>query len=156
MSVDYCPRDHRGWYSLGQIYELLGADDYAVEYYSRAAALTESERIFVRLGECYIARGQLEQGLKCLQKASMFPEATPSIHLKIGHVYAQMQYFDKSLEHFRRWAASLNPSELRDNGDMLHDAQVVVAAQALAQDEIRAGHWKRAAFWRELLQSKAI
>lgn len=136
---------------MGQIYELLGADNYAIEYYSRAASLTCDERIFIKLGERYFSRGQMEQSLKTFLEASTCSESPPSVHLHIGYVYYQMGRFDDALTHFIKWADS-DPK--LDDAKLYHNSHLMTAARMLAQNELDMGHWKQAAFWEELVPSR--
>lgn len=39
MYIDLDRRDYRAWFGLGQAYELLGMQNYALHYYHRATAL---------------------------------------------------------------------------------------------------------------------
>ena len=47
-------KDYRGWYGLGQAYELLNMHNYALHYYQRGAALRPYDvRMWQAMGMCY-------------------------------------------------------------------------------------------------------
>ena len=54
QAVDISPRDYRAWYGLGQAYELMGMQHYALYYYRRAATLRPTDsRMWTAMGQCY-------------------------------------------------------------------------------------------------------
>lgn len=47
-------KDYRGWYGLGQAYELLNMHNYALHYYQRGTALRPYDvRMWQAMGMCY-------------------------------------------------------------------------------------------------------
>jgi anaphase-promoting complex subunit 8 len=54
QAVDISARDYRAWYGLGQAYELMGMQHYALYYYRRATSLRpEDSRMWCAMGQCY-------------------------------------------------------------------------------------------------------
>lgn len=54
MSIDINKKDYRGWYGLGQAYELLNMPNYSLYYYQHGAALRPYDvRMWQAMGTCY-------------------------------------------------------------------------------------------------------
>ena len=69
-AVDVNRKDYRAWYGLGQTYELLEMQLYALFYYQRAASLRPYDpKMWQAVGSCYDKIGKPLQSIKAYKRA---------------------------------------------------------------------------------------
>lgn len=68
--VDIDQRDYRGWYNLGQIYELLQVYHHALYYYWHTTSLRPTDpRMWTAVANCLEHEGRLGESMACLERA---------------------------------------------------------------------------------------
>lgn len=76
--VDINRKDHKAWYGLGQAYEILGMNLYALFYFQRASSLRPRDsKIWQAIGSCYDKIEKPIQSIKAYQQA-LKADARPS------------------------------------------------------------------------------
>jgi anaphase-promoting complex subunit 8 len=65
-------KDYRAWYGLGQAYELLQMNLYALYYYNKATSLKPYDpRMWIALGSCYESISKYKEAIKCYERARL-------------------------------------------------------------------------------------
>lgn len=68
--VDINRKDYKAWYGLGQTYEILGMNLYALFYFQRAASLRPRDpKMWQAIGSCYNKIDKPIQSIKALKQA---------------------------------------------------------------------------------------
>ncbi|KPI86993.1 hypothetical protein ABL78_3946 [Leptomonas seymouri] len=66
-------RDYRGWYNLGQIYELLEAYHHALYYYWHTTSLRPADPgMWVAVANCLEHDGRVAESIACLERAETY------------------------------------------------------------------------------------
>ncbi|VDK40812.1 unnamed protein product [Gongylonema pulchrum] len=70
MLADTDPQDYRGWYGLGQLYDILKMPSYSLYYYQKAHTCRPNDsRMLVALGEVYVRLSRIADAQNCYLKA---------------------------------------------------------------------------------------
>lgn len=159
--IEERPGDFRGWFGLGQMYDLLDMHQLALEYYCRASRLANDHRVFTAIGDCYLIRGQAEHALKAFERALEAPLAPSSVHLKVGLAHSRCIPGDlrgggdhsashrSAIQHYRIYL-DLNPALLAVDRPI--DDQIVrEAILAVAKDDEANGDHMKATIWFSIL-----
>jgi tetratricopeptide (TPR) repeat protein len=144
------PQDFKGWFGLGQVYELLESYTFALEHYSRAAHLVPSDyRIHWALGNCFSLRGQHERALGAFERSISCPGAPMDVHLQIGATLNKMKQSQEAIQHFRCYLET-NPA-LIHSPTSIDDPILRSAIISVAQDDQAKGDHLKATLWFSLL-----
>ncbi|PJF16977.1 Anaphase-promoting complex subunit Apc8 [Paramicrosporidium saccamoebae] len=144
------PNDFRGWFGLGQIYELLDSLPLALEFFSRACRLAPNDhRAYTGLGNCFLLNGQLGQALTAFQKAIECRDAPTDVYLSLGAVYIKMKKLQEAISHFRYYLDS-NPAIL-NSPEPVTDPTLQAAILSVAKDDQSKGDYLKATLWFSLL-----
>ncbi len=160
-AIESRPGDFRGWFGLGQMYDLLDMHQLALEYYCRASRLASDHRIFTAIGDCYLIRGQGEHALRAFERALEAPFAPSSVHLKVGLAHSRCISRDSrgggeasdshrlAIQHYRTYLEK-NPALLA--ADRPIDDQIVrEAILTVAKDDEANGDHMKATIWLSIL-----
>lgn len=72
-AVELNERDYRGWYNLGQIYELLEAYHHALYYYWHTTSLRPADPgMWVAVANCLEHDGRVAESIACLERAETY------------------------------------------------------------------------------------
>eukprot|EP01066_Platyproteum_vivax_P006077 Platyproteum_vivax@DN1912_c0_g1_i2.p1 len=115
-------RDYRGWYGLGQAYELLGNKRWALVYYTKASSMRPYDyRFWMAQAACYEDAANWTMVTRCCRKAESFGEPD-------GHALRQLA------------AASQRACEAQAAADafvcLIHKFNQALAGPALADDDM--------------------
>ncbi|KAG5483631.1 hypothetical protein CUR178_08298 [Leishmania enriettii] len=76
-AVDLNERDYRGWYNLGQIYELLEAYHHALYYYWHTTSLRPADPgMWVAVANCLEHDGRIAESIACLERAETYDSSS--------------------------------------------------------------------------------
>jgi predicted Zn-dependent protease len=104
------PDDPEAFFGLGLAQKRMGALDYAIENFSKAASLApEDEEIYRELGTAYLLKANLPEARKNLERARALSPLDALTYFSLGRVYAEQKLADEALQSFLR-AKELNPS----------------------------------------------
>ncbi|KAJ3451818.1 cell division cycle protein 23 [Anaeramoeba flamelloides] len=104
--VELAPRDYRAWYGLGHVYELLQLPLFALYYFNKTVQLRPFDsRLWCALGNCHESLGQIQNAIKCYQRAEQNKDQKgylPFKHLAnlfetIGEIDTAAFYWQKTL-----------------------------------------------------------
>ncbi|KAK6035994.1 tetratricopeptide repeat protein, partial [Cooperia oncophora] len=69
-AIEVDPQDYRGWYGLGQMYDIIKMPTYSLFYYQQAhLCKPQDSRMLVALGDVYQKMGRLRNAEKCFISA---------------------------------------------------------------------------------------
>ncbi|EGT47863.1 CBN-MAT-3 protein [Caenorhabditis brenneri] len=72
-AIEIDSTDHRGWYGLGQMYDIMKMPTYSLFYYQEAQKCKPHDsRLLVALGEVYSKINKIEDAEKCFTGAYLF------------------------------------------------------------------------------------
>ena len=105
-AVDINPRDYRAWYGLGQTYEILQMNYYALHYYRKASTLRPYDsRMWTALGNCFESLERYDSAIDCYERAvrhgdreGIAPHKLGMLHRKKGDDESAARYFKIYLE----------------------------------------------------------
>nr|CCM13770.1 hypothetical protein, conserved [Leishmania guyanensis] len=76
-AVELNERDYRGWYNLGQIYELLEAYHHALYYYWHTTSLRPADPgMWVAVANCLEHDGRIAESIACLERAETYDSSS--------------------------------------------------------------------------------
>lgn len=76
-AVELNERDYRGWYNLGQIYELLEAYHHALYYYWHTTSLRPADPgMWVAVANCLEHDGRVAESIACLERAESYDQSS--------------------------------------------------------------------------------
>ncbi|VDN05838.1 unnamed protein product [Thelazia callipaeda] len=80
--------DYRGWYGLGQLYDILKMPSYSLYYYQQAhKCKPDDSRMLVALGEVYVRLNQIADAQKCFLKAYKVGDVEGTALMLLGKLY---------------------------------------------------------------------
>ncbi|KAG5484500.1 hypothetical protein LSCM1_07871 [Leishmania martiniquensis] len=87
-AVELNERDYRGWYNLGQIYELLEAYHHALYYYWHTTSLRPADPgMWVAVANCLEHDGRIAESIACLERAETYDSsASPSYPVYVRRI----------------------------------------------------------------------
>ncbi|MGD0624843.1 MAG: M48 family metalloprotease [Thermodesulfobacteriota bacterium] len=102
------PDDPEAFFGLGLAQKRMGALDWAIENFSKAASLApEDGEIYRELGTAYLLKANLPEAQKNLERARALSPSDGVTHFYLGRVYAEQKLADEALQSFLR-AKELN------------------------------------------------
>jgi anaphase-promoting complex subunit 8 len=136
-AVSLNPRDYRAWYGLGQTYELLGLQTYALHYYKRAAALRPDDaRMWCAIGMCYecaeLRRPDL--AMSSYRRALQSNDSEGLALARLAKLHVAARQMDEAAHYYR-----LNLHRLEEQGAMgeeLLDALCFLAMHATSSGRL--------------------
>ncbi|KAG8343628.1 putative Tetratricopeptide repeat [Trypanosoma vivax] len=119
-AVDLDQRDYRGWYNLGQIYELLQFYHHALYYYWQTAALRPTDpRMWSAVANCLDREGRTREAMQCLEHAETCEnprsEFYPPLVRRLGLYYLSMHEMERAVTYLEKLVAA----EARKREDVL-------------------------------------
>ncbi len=101
-ATDINPKDHRGWYSLGQVYELLEMS-HAWFYFKKATILRPYDaRMWCALASCYEKGSRIEEAIKCYQRAECNNDNEGGATFKLAELYDKLGEVDHAMHYFTK------------------------------------------------------
>lgn len=103
------PFNYKSWYGLGQVYELLGNDQLALEHYCQARFCSKIDfRVPLSIGKLYLKRNQPEAAVKSLIEASDCTSSPPDVLLELGNIfYSHLRRLDDALRVYYKYFEEL-------------------------------------------------
>lgn len=90
-------------YTLGLALESVNDAAGAIAAYQRAILLdAQYLRPRINLGNLYLARDNFDEGINCLSEAFRIESANFEVNNNLGAVYAKMERWSSSIEHYER------------------------------------------------------
>lgn len=118
--ADVNPKDYRAWYGLGQTYELLDMQFYAIQYYNRATALRPFDcRMWSALAGVYEKLKRIPEAIQCNTRALLGADAQQTLQIlaKLGQLYDSLGQYSRACDAHQRYAV-LAEREERDAGEI--------------------------------------
>ncbi|EFO26723.1 anaphase promoting complex subunit 8/cdc23 family protein, variant [Loa loa] len=89
-AIEADSHDYRGWYGLGQLYDILKMPSYSLYYYQQAhKCKPDDSRMLVALGEVYVRLSQIPDAQKCFLKAYKVGDVEGTALMLLGKLYAK-------------------------------------------------------------------
>nr|CDP99107.1 BMA-MAT-3, isoform b [Brugia malayi] len=96
-AIEADSHDYRGWYGLGQLYDILKMPSYSLYYYQQAhKCKPDDSRMLVALGEVYIRLNQIPDAQKCFLKAYKVGDVEGTALMLLGKLYAKCNDNDQA------------------------------------------------------------
>nr|CCC89392.1 conserved hypothetical protein [Trypanosoma congolense IL3000] len=127
-AVDLDQRDYRGWYNLGQIYELLQFYHHALYYYWHTTTLRPTDpRMWSAVANCLDREGRTGEAMLCLEHAeaceSPKSDFYPPLVRRLGQYYLVTHKIERAVTYLEKLLAS----ETKKREDVLVAVPHVVA-----------------------------
>ncbi len=136
-AVDINDRDFRAWYALGQAYEILGLDSYALWYFHKACALRPNDaRMWVALGGCFEKTGRSVEAARSFERALNAGDAEGVALQRLARLHQRDKNLDRAAFFFKAILDSLDAAR----------AETPVVVEALI---FLAKHCMAKLFWKE-------
>jgi predicted Zn-dependent protease len=104
------PDDPEAFFGLGLAQKRMGALDWAIKNFLKAASLSPGDaEIYRELGIAYLLKANLPEARKNLERAQALSPLDPLTYFSLGRVYAEQKLKDEALQSFLR-AKKLNPN----------------------------------------------
>jgi anaphase-promoting complex subunit 8 len=89
-AVQVSPTDFRAWYGLGQTYELLNMNLYALYYYKQAAQLRPYDaRMWCAVGSTYVQLQRTDDAILAFERAVQQNDSDGVATQKLAALYSQ-------------------------------------------------------------------
>uniref|UniRef100_A0A915PR80 Cdc23 domain-containing protein n=1 Tax=Setaria digitata TaxID=48799 RepID=A0A915PR80_9BILA len=96
-AIEADSHDYRGWYGLGQLYDILKMPSYSLYYYQQAhKCKPDDSRMLVALGEVYVRLSQIPDAQKCFLKAYKVGDVEGTALMLLGKLYAKCNDNDQA------------------------------------------------------------
>ncbi|CAG9536595.1 unnamed protein product [Cercopithifilaria johnstoni] len=96
-AIEADSHDYRGWYGLGQLYDILKMPSYSLYYYQQAhKCKPDDSRMLVALGEVYVRLNQISDAQKCFLKAYKVGDVEGTALMLLGKLYAKCNDNDQA------------------------------------------------------------
>ncbi|VDK78301.1 unnamed protein product [Litomosoides sigmodontis] len=96
-AIEADSHDYRGWYGLGQLYDILKMPSYSLYYYQQAhKCKPDDSRMLVALGEVYVRLSQIPDAQKCFLKAYKVGDVEGTALMLLGKLYAKCNDDDQA------------------------------------------------------------
>ncbi|CAJ16598.1 TPR repeat, putative [Trypanosoma equiperdum] len=110
-AVDLDQRDYRGWYNLGQIYELLQFYHHALYYYWHTTTLRPTDpRMWSAVANCLDREGRTGEAMLCLEHAeaceSPKSDFYPPLVRRLGQYYLSIRKVQRAVTYLEKLLAS--------------------------------------------------
>ncbi|KEG12507.1 hypothetical protein DQ04_01661110 [Trypanosoma grayi] len=119
-AVDLDQRDYRGWYNLGQIYELLQFYHHALYYYWHTTTLRPTDpRMWSAVANCLDREGRTSEAMLCLERAETYESPAsdfyPPLVRRLGMHYLDTRQVGRAIAYLEKLATA----EARKREDVL-------------------------------------
>lgn len=95
------PADHRGWYGLGQMYDIMKMPAYALFYYQEAQKCKPHDsRLLVALGDIYSKLNRIEDAEKCFTGAYLFGDVEGNALWSLAKLHERYSDDNKAAQAF--------------------------------------------------------
>ncbi|EPB80308.1 tetratricopeptide repeat protein [Ancylostoma ceylanicum] len=135
------PQDYRGWYGLGQMYDIIKMPTYSLFYYQQAhLCKPQDSRMLVALGDVYQKMGRLRNAEKCFISAFKYGDVEGTALWMLAKLYEsenQMQRAARSYEEYLREYQEIEES----------DENVVYCVQFLAKHYLEQRDVEKAIYY---------
>jgi len=102
-AVQVAPGDYRAWYGLGQTYELLNMNLYALYYYKQAAQLRPYDaRMWCAVGMTYAQLKRTDDAIRAYERALQQDESEGVATQKLAALYRQEGEKEKAAQCYMR------------------------------------------------------
>lgn len=117
LTPDVNKHDYRAWYGLGQTYEILEMQHYAVYYYERAAALRPTDyRMWAALGNCYEVLERYPLALGAFLRACSENGVDAVLALRIAQIHEKIGDLERAVAWYRKCVAEDDEQEVTSAG----------------------------------------
>ncbi|CAB3402772.1 unnamed protein product [Caenorhabditis bovis] len=100
-AIEIDSADYRGWYGLGQMYDIMKMPSYSLYYYQQAQKCKPHDsRLLVALGEIYCKLSRIEDAEKCFTGAYLFGDVEGSALWQLAKLYENNNDDDKAAQTF--------------------------------------------------------
>ncbi|KAK7202222.1 Anaphase promoting complex subunit 8 / Cdc23/Tetratricopeptide repeat/TPR repeat [Novymonas esmeraldas] len=110
-AVSLNERDYRGWYNLGQLYELLEAYHHALYYYWHTTSLRPADPgMWVAVANCLEHDGRTAESIACLERAETYDSSSapgyPAYVRRIATYHIAKSSFTRACVYLEKLAQS--------------------------------------------------
>ncbi|CAI5445279.1 unnamed protein product [Caenorhabditis angaria] len=116
-AIEIDDADYRGWYGLGQMYDIMKMPSYSLFYYQQAQKCKPHDsRLLVALGEVYAKLGRLLDAEKCLTGAYLFGDIEGSALWQLAKLHENTGNEEKAAQTYEVYIAVYDKlTNLEDN-----------------------------------------
>ncbi|VDK56122.1 unnamed protein product [Anisakis simplex] len=115
------PKDYRGWYGLGQLYDILKMPSYSLYYYQQAhKCKSDDSRMLVALGEVYTRLHHTSDAQKCLLKAFKVGDVEGTALMLLGRLYEKGKDNDQASIVYEKYLETYCDDLMSDLDNMAH------------------------------------
>eukprot|EP00483_Globobulimina_turgida_P001202 UN01204 len=138
-SIDLNCRDYRGWYGLGQTYELLQMYTYSIFYYNKVCKLRPYDhRMWMALASCYKSLGNVSMSIKSYERAKHIAhnnnEGNKNVVLELAKLYNITKQVSKAKKMYKKYVAFIaSPNKLLTDNEI--EAFIKLSEIALNENE---------------------
>lgn len=101
-AVEINDRDFRAWYALGQAYEILGMDTYAMWYFHKACSLRPNDsRMWVALGGAFEKSERYVDATHALERAVASGDAEGTALRSLARLHDKQKHPERAAHYFR-------------------------------------------------------
>ena len=130
-AVQINPKSAHIHFLLGHLYAGLQKNGEAIEEYIKTSALApDSTQTFYSLGTLYIATKQYELAIKALNEAVRLNPNYGAAHMNLAVAYLENKQSDEGIKELKQ--------------AMKYDPRALYAAERLAKESLRRGHYQEA------------